>query len=355
MKKISRLLIAALICIAVVSLAPIRETRWPPINGSEFDGSLIFDWRDPMTGRASVFLSGPNPNQYYMIGSGRVPEISRNADRIVYTSLAADELGLKIFDVSTQQTAHLTPDNFPASYARFSGDGKSVVFFSDSNGKSRIWQQSLADASLPVQITFGPKNDYDPMFTSDDKHLYFTSDRSGKMGLYRLEMDNGESTEVVVSGSDNIHGSLSADNQRLIWRSDRDGTFQIYEIVLATGEVRKLTRQVGSKRHPSFSYNNDLAIYTVVYGRGDAQAMATDIATLEAFPLTGLDGAVQNAYVGPVLPAPLSKMPVYIRVCLSPFKILSRAASQGPREFVRSIRALTPATPFCLLEPAPEE
>ena len=66
---------------------------------------------------------------------------------------------------------------------------------------SQIWL-SNADGSEPTQMTFGAKSSTNPVWSPDGKYLAFTSDRSGKMNLFRLRVTGGEAEQLsdVKSG-----------------------------------------------------------------------------------------------------------------------------------------------------------
>jgi Tol biopolymer transport system component len=64
---------------------------------------------------------------------------------------------------------------------------------------------SRADGSHRFQLTRGEKGATSPQFSPDGRYVYFTSDRSGKMNVFRILVEGGEAEKIT-----DFKGSLSA-------------------------------------------------------------------------------------------------------------------------------------------------
>jgi len=111
---------------------------------------------------------------------------------------------------------------------RWSPHGTRVAFWSiDSMGGRDIWtipaRTPAGENPEAVRVTDKGYVNWDPFWAPTGKELYFSSDRSGSMGLWRVTLD--EQSGKVLAGpeyvhtpsSDSGHISLSADGRRLAY------------------------------------------------------------------------------------------------------------------------------------------
>src|SRR5258708_11196503 len=93
-----------------------------------------------------------------------------------------------------------------------SPDGQTVAWVQtkpkvDAEHSEQISQIFIAraDGSHRLQLTRGEKGANSPAFAPDGRYVYFTSDRSGKMNVFRILVEGGEAEMVT-----DFKGSLSA-------------------------------------------------------------------------------------------------------------------------------------------------
>src|SRR5262249_39749909 len=85
-----------------------------------------------------------------------------------------------------------------------SPDGQSVAYTQskpnvDGDHSELISQIFIAraDGSRRLQLTRGEKGASSPAFSPDGRYVYFTSDRSGKMNVFRILIEGGEAEMVT--------------------------------------------------------------------------------------------------------------------------------------------------------------
>ena len=105
----------------------------------------------------------------------------------------------------------------PADYRSIalSHDGKRVVasIQDPKNQKSDIWALDL-ERGTSTRLTFDPAEDYSPLWSPDDRTIYFTSHRQGRGDLYRKSSSGTGTDEPVFGDPDqNILWSLSGDGR----------------------------------------------------------------------------------------------------------------------------------------------
>jgi Tol biopolymer transport system component/predicted Ser/Thr protein kinase len=108
-----------------------------------------------------------------------------------------------------------------AAQPQWSPNGHRLAYWaSDSSSQRDIWTMSTKGDS-PVQVTNDPATDWNPIWSPDGKHLYFVSDRSGAMQVWRVPIDelSGRplsAPELVPTPSAfSQHITLSGDGNKL--------------------------------------------------------------------------------------------------------------------------------------------
>jgi len=102
-----------------------------------------------------------------------------------------------------------------------------------------IWQVDLARGTW-TRLTFGPKANSTGMASPDGKSLYFSSNRDGRMGLFRRPLDGSGGDEPLLSSGLDKYGDLITP----------DGAWLVYEIPGAAGR-NELWRLSLSSDHKS--------------------------------------------------------------------------------------------------------
>jgi len=120
-----------------------------------------------------------------------------------------------------------------------------IVFSSNRSGSWRIWlinADSSALSSLPKgtsamrQLTKGQSDEYDvdPVFSPDGKTILFSSNRGGKVGIWKVPVDGARPAERICDGD---QAEWSPDGKKIVFRYNE----QIYTRDLQTGKEKKIT------------------------------------------------------------------------------------------------------------------
>jgi len=83
---------------------------------------------------------------------------------------------------------------------RFSPDGTSIAFGITINGKGQIFVVS-ADAGKPRLLSNSSASDHLPAWSSDGRWIYFTSDRSGDLQIWKTSTSGGEARQITRHGA----------------------------------------------------------------------------------------------------------------------------------------------------------
>jgi TolB protein len=118
--------------------------------------------------------------------------------------------------------------------------------------------------------------DTEPAWAPDGESLVFTSDRSGRPHIYRIDGDGSNLQRVTFEGRYNARASFAPDGRSLVMVTMADDDYRIATYEFETGAQRVLT---GSKldESPSFAPNGAMILYATQKGfNGILSAVSSD-------------------------------------------------------------------------------
>ncbi len=156
-----------------------------------------------------------------------------------------------------------------ASQPRWSPHGHRVAYFSKNFSKKTdhpgIWTIS-AKGGEALRVTDGAYVNWNPVWSPDGSYIYFSSDRSGSMNLWRVAIEE-ESGKILSepepvttgAGASAVHPTLSGDGRRIAYASRGVENFNLYKIAFdetaekVQGEPVAITRGSNTAIGPSAS------------------------------------------------------------------------------------------------------
>jgi DNA-binding winged helix-turn-helix (wHTH) protein/Tol biopolymer transport system component len=115
----------------------------------------------------------------------------------------------------------------------WTADGK-IVYSKTNNGNADIWIMN-SDGTKSRQLTSDDSADFVPKVSADERFIFFLSNRSGAMSIWRMDLSGGNQTEIVKGKSffapsvseknDYIYYSAKSKDKphNVLWRADFDG------------------------------------------------------------------------------------------------------------------------------------
>ncbi len=104
------------------------------------------------------------------------------------------------------EVTNLTHDEFADSDPQVSPDGKLVVYARRISAHDKLYVFPLADPRQKTQLSFGTFNDVTPIFSSDGKKIFYSSDEDdGIFNLRSLDLETG----AIAQYTDVLGGNMS--------------------------------------------------------------------------------------------------------------------------------------------------
>jgi eukaryotic-like serine/threonine-protein kinase len=124
-------------------------------------------------------------------------------------------------NVANGQRRLIVDDGVQASW---SPHGYRVAYWTNTGGKRDIWSVR-SDGTDLKRVTDGVGVNWNPVWSHDGKHIYFSSDRGGNINLWRAHIDESSGNvtgpfEPVTTGgglAQRQHATVSADGRRIAY------------------------------------------------------------------------------------------------------------------------------------------
>ncbi len=222
-------------------LAWTRDGRWIVYGGG--DGRL---WRVRPEGTAP-------PERMELAGGGGNPSTAASRDRLAFRR---GYFHVGIF--------RLRPGGAPSPFiesalevadfdAQYSPDGRRIAFQSSRGVEgSEVWLAD-ADGSNPARLTRGPgRAQASPRWSPDGRWIAFASQaENGHWDVWTIGADGSGLRQVTRDPADEITPSWSRDGRHLYFTSNRTGRREVWRVAAAGGTEEQLTRGGGCTPHES--------------------------------------------------------------------------------------------------------
>lgn len=158
----------------------------------------------------------------------------------------------------TTLTSGLSIDRQPV----FSPDGRRLMFSSNRSGNVDIWIMDL-DTGRTSRLTDDPAGDWDPAFTPDGQSVLWSSDRGGNMEIWMADVDGSGARQVSNDGIDAENPTMTRDEQWVIYASSSDAKRGIWKIRPDGTDATRLA--AGSYLLPEVSPDGRFALFMMIH------------------------------------------------------------------------------------------
>ena len=208
-------------------------------------GSL---WRAEVSGRNP-------PTRLPFVGQdGMSPALSRpgkgKAPRLVYARSFVDDAIYRL-DFPAPGAAALGPPTVAISssrgeeHARFSPDGRRVVFTSTRSGTWELWVSEPDGGNAQQLTSMDATNTGGPNWSPDGRWIVFGSDQPGQFDLFLIAATGGKPRRLTSHPAFEQCARFSRDGRWIYFTSNRTGRFQMWKMPANGGDAVQLTENGG--------------------------------------------------------------------------------------------------------------
>ena len=137
----------------------------------------------------------------------------------------------------------------------------SVVFHRQTARQSlRSFDLERPD-SPSARITRGESIDRQPVYSKDGRYIAFSSNRSGNLDLWSLDVETGEVRQITDDKAQDWDPVFTPDGEKLLWSSDRGGHLEVWIANTDGSAARQLTDDGVDAENPTVTPDGEWVIY----------------------------------------------------------------------------------------------
>jgi len=219
-------------------------------NGEE----IVFSYAPPGHHRPGLarmsLFPGSRPKRLDFAPTGAYhPTLSTRRERLAY---AHHQWVTDIYEVKLDSIgkAKVPPSKLIQSTAldlqpAISPNGKHIAFTSSRSGSREIYKCDR-DGSNVVRLTFSEKSyNFDPTWAPDGTRIAYSSDDNTNQDIYTIDFRGGSPERLTVDAANDNSPAWSGDGQWVYFTSNRSGTLEIWRVSTAGGFLAQVTNNGG--------------------------------------------------------------------------------------------------------------
>jgi TolB protein len=181
---------------------------------------------------------------------------------LVYDHDVDGNVDLYVIPAGGGTERRLTDDPGQDDLARWTPDGKNIVFTSNRTKNPQLWEVS-AEGGRAHRVRSNAATEYQSDPSPDGKQLAFLSNLDGPERLMVEDLRTGAVRELVRHGNDPIMGNpnWSPDGRFITFSSNWRMGHQIYVVEVATGSYRRISGVTTGGCEPRFSRDGKKVVY----------------------------------------------------------------------------------------------
>jgi hypothetical protein len=173
------------------------------------------------------------------------PNVSRDGTRIAFGSFASGTWEIWQCDRDGKNPVQTTfLGDVATGSPRWSPDGRHIVF-DGRDPQTRLHDifAVSANGGEVRRLTTNPKADIRPCYSTDQRWIYFTSERSGTWQIWKMSADGGAASPVTKGGGYTAFETLDG---KYLYYGKSPGQTSLWKVPVGGGEETKVLDEVNS-------------------------------------------------------------------------------------------------------------
>ncbi|HEX5044333.1 MAG TPA: hypothetical protein VFV75_15610, partial [Candidatus Polarisedimenticolaceae bacterium] len=142
---------------------------------------------------------------------------------------------------------------------RFDAVGDSTLVFDDYDWRGTL--EEMGGTGNSRLLTHGNSRDRQPVYAREGDVILFSSNRSGNLDLWTLNLATGDVRQVTDDTAEDWDPAFTADGRGILWSSSRGGHLEIWTANLDGTGARQLTRDGLDAENPTQTADGAFVVY----------------------------------------------------------------------------------------------
>ena len=186
------------------------------------------------------------------------PEISPDGKHVLFMSDRSGKRSAWLADADGKNVRQLTDAALLVSEARFSPDGSRIVLTVSDGRRQDVYTQAFEGGGTR-RLTLGGERNFAPVWSVDNRWLYFVSDRTGANEVWRMRSDGDDSSAQQITRRGGAQAAFPTPDGATIFFGKQDST-DLWQAAADGGDTR------AEKTAPEFAAAGFSGIWTGTRG-----------------------------------------------------------------------------------------
>ncbi len=246
----------------------LRWVTWSP------DGSQLMVGSVPLANAATYFYVVPaNGDSIRQVTSAAGLALTSNPvwltnDRIAYSiveALATTVTGQASRVVEQSLRDGTTRELLSIPNACYNldvlGDGRLLMGLAQQSQNLILVEKAGTPDARQTWLTRGASTDRQPCFSPDATRILFSSNRSGNLDVWEMEVASGALTRLTDDVADDWDPAYSPDGAHIWWSSNRSGVFEVWEANADGSGAHQVSRDGVDAENPTLADGSEWVLY----------------------------------------------------------------------------------------------
>jgi Tol biopolymer transport system component/DNA-binding winged helix-turn-helix (wHTH) protein len=215
------------------------------VTWSADDEKLIYShWNTSSFQLLEVTVATGSVKRLALEGSAQLPTVSLKGDRLAYSSVSvSSNIWRRDLLHPDAQAVEPIPSSRGQFDAQYSPDGKRIVFSSIRSGRQGVWISS-DDGSNLVQLSNPNYASGSPQWSPDGSRIAFDSLPRDRWEIYVADLAERKPRKLITNISGVIRPHWSRDGKWIYFRSNQSGGMGVYRCLASGGNAVLLSKDV---------------------------------------------------------------------------------------------------------------
>ena len=139
-----------------------------------------------------------------------------------------------------------------------------VLALDATDVRQQLWEQDVVDGRAvgPGRLlAAGDARNRQPVYSPDGGRLRFSSNRSGGLDLWELELADGRLRQLTVDAGQDWDPAFGSDGEALLWSTERSGAFEVWTANSDGSNARQVSRDGVDAENPEIAPGGAWIVY----------------------------------------------------------------------------------------------